>query len=147
MSEAKRAYDLLRGYVNREIDRVKGLDLADAWRELDSPLNDRQAAKKDKIDSEQGTGEYTYKEPSEDSEEDYEATARLILNVHANATFKEIRHAFEKISRRSQPDNFDDGSKEAEHAQTVLRRATWAYNYLTKNVTASEKRFKSLEIE
>ena len=145
MSEAKRAYNLLRGYVNREWERVKGIDMIDALRELDAPLTDKQAEMKEKASG--STGQPKVQMPKEGEEENYEATARTILNVHANATFREIRHSFEKISRRSQPENFEEGSEEAKHAQVVLRRATWAYNFLTKNVSSSEKRFKSLEFE
>lgn len=141
MSEAKRAYNLLRGYVNREWERIKGLEMLDALRELDSPLTDKQQ----KIQEKQGEAGASAEAVEDDT--NYEATARTILNVHANASFEEIRKAFEKISRRSQPENFLEGSEESEHAQVLLRRATWAYNYLTKNVSASEKRFKSLEIE
>lgn len=155
MSEAKRAYNLLRGYINREWDRVKGLEMLDALKELDSPLSDKQAEMKERADGPRATSSASTSPQSSSSstftedlaEENYEATARTILNVHANATFKEVRYAYEKISRRSQPENFPEGSEEAEQAQVLLRRATWAYNFLTKNVSSSEKRFKSLELE
>lgn len=146
MSEAKRAYDLLRGYVNREWDRIKGLEMLDALKELDSPLTDKQA----KILEKEGGGRDSsgsLDAETADGEGNYDVTARLILGVHANATFKEIRHAFEKISRRSQPEQFAEGSEEAEHAQQLLRRATWAYHFLTKDMSATDKRFQSLELE
>ncbi len=44
MSEAKRAYNVLRSYVNQEWERVKGLDVMDAWRELDAPASTTSAA-------------------------------------------------------------------------------------------------------
>lgn len=142
MSEAKRAYDLLRGYVNREWDRVRGLELMDAWRELDAP-----SVKSTESSGDTSAKNEIYDDPTKVEDGNYEATARTILGVHADADFKAIRHAYEKLSRRSQPENFQDGSQEAERAQNLLRRATWAYQYLTKNVSSSEKRFKSLEIE
>ena len=151
MSEAKRAYDLMRGYVNREWDRIKGLEMLDALRELDSPLSDKQSKLMDHEKA--GSGSQSDSTRSEtvssdgEGEQNYEVTARLILGVHANADFKEIRAAFEKINRRSQPENFDEGSEEADHAHQVLRRATWAYNFLTKDMSASDKRFQSLELE
>ncbi len=140
MSEAKRAYDLLRSYVNREWDRVKGLELMDAWRELDETTPKATSNTSSQSSS-------ALDDPTQVEDENYEATARTILGVHADADFKAIRHAYEKISRRSQPVNFNDGSPEAARAQTLLRRATWAYQFLTKNVSSAEKRFKSLEIE
>lgn len=144
MNEAQRAYNLLRGYVNREWDRVKGMEFMDALKELDEPLTDKQASMAEKSD-----GVSDSREVPLDAEqpETHEAAARSILGVFADADFQTIRHAYEKISRRCQPENFPENSPEAETAQQLLRRATWAYTFLTKNVPSSEKRFKSLEIE
>lgn len=142
MSEAKRAYDLMRGYVNREWERIKGLELADAWRELDEPVvtkEDKEGAEREGLDE--------TNDPTKVADGNFEATARTILGVHADADFQAIRHAYEKLSRRAQPENFAEGSTEAVQADNLLRRVNWAYSFLTKNMPTTEKRFKSLEIE
>ena len=38
MSNSRRAYNLLRGYVNREVDRLHSLDLKSAWSELEQAM-------------------------------------------------------------------------------------------------------------
>lgn len=138
MSEAKRAYNLLRGFVNQEWERVKGFDMGDAWREL----NETPAEAAEKRERPATTTITSGLEPNE-----LEATARTILNVTAKATFDEIRKSYEKISRRVQPQNFPTGSEEAQQAQELLRKATWAYQYLTKDMSPAERRFRSLELE
>ncbi|MFM9873640.1 MAG: hypothetical protein ACKVQS_09280 [Fimbriimonadaceae bacterium] len=138
MSEAKRAYNVLRSYVNQEWERVKGLDVMDAWRELDAN---------------QTTTPTVASAPNLDTPtigmdtNELEATARTILNVTAKASFDEIRKAFEKINQRVQPQNFDTGSDEAKYAQDLLRKSTWAYQFLTQDMSPSQRRFRSLEIE
>lgn len=138
MSEAKRAYNILRGFVNQEWERVKGFDMADAWREL----NETPAEAAEKEAQPAKTTITSGLEPTE-----LEATARTILNVTAKASFDEVRKSYEKISRRVQPQNFESGSQEAQQAQELLRKATWAYQYLTKDMSPAERRFKSLELE
>lgn len=136
MSEAKRAYNVLRAFVNNEWERVKGLDLQNAWRELDAPIGEQPRQ------PEEQANPISSMEPTE-----LEANARTILNVTAKASFDEIRRAFEKINRRVQPQNFESGTDEARHAQELLRKATWAYQYLTKDMSAAERRFRSLELD
>ena len=144
MSEAKRAYNILRSYVNREWDRIKNVDL-DAWRELDEPASSAKPTSTPAPSVNSSLSDPT--SPENQTSTDFEATARTILGVTAKADFEEIRKAYEKIHKRSQPENFMEGSAEQEHAAELLRKATWAYNFLTKNVSQSEKRFRSLEIE
>jgi glutamyl-tRNA reductase len=138
MSEAKRAYNILRGYVNQEWERVKGLEVMDAWRELDTPVVTTPAAP---ANSSLDTPTSSMKA------NELEATARTILNVTAKASFDEIRKAFEQINQKVQPQNFESGSEEAKFAQELLRKATWAYQFLTKDMSPSQRRFRSLEIE
>lgn len=144
MSEAKRAYNLLRAYVNREFDRLKTLDVQSAWRELEGVVGAQSPNPSTTTPGHPGPNQ-----PSNPPtpEKDYTQTARQILGVEPDASFAEIRRAFEKLSRRSQPVNFEPGSPEAEHAQDLLRKATWAYNYLTKDLDPAQKRFRALEID
>ncbi len=131
MREAQRAYNLLRAFVNQEFERIRGVDASAAWKELNetSPSTAKVERK------------------PEEQERDLEATARTLLNVTADAQFDEIRKAYERISRRVQPEKFEAGSDESARAQELLRKATWAYQYLTRDVAPIERRFRSLEIE
>jgi hypothetical protein len=129
MSLGKRAYDMMRGYVNREWDRIQGED----WTKAESEL----------FESLQTPG---YPVPPA-AVEAPEVTARKVLGVAPDADFAAIRHAFEKLCRRADPANFPGGSEEATHAAEILRRVHWAYGVLTENVDPTSKRFQSLEID
>lgn len=130
MSEVRRAYDLLRAYVTREWDRIRGVEDEDneARRELE--------------DSSPQTSSTAEPRP-----ENPQAFARSILGVGENASFAEIRRAFDRLSRRSDPSNFPPGSPEGKQAAEILRRVNWAYRTLSESVDAVEKRFSSLEID
>lgn len=129
-----RAYDLLRGYINREWDRIQGMERLDALQELDEVSTPATSP----ASSESGTST---------NPPDLKAHARQILGVSPTADFDEIRKAFERLSRRSDPANFPEGTPEANHAADILKKVNWAYRQLTDDVDAMEKRFKSLEIE
>ena len=133
MSVGKRAYDVLRGYVNREWERIQDLDRLYAERELDDvttppapPVSQPQSAP---------------------LPEDRTQRARQLLGVGPEASFDELRKAFERLNKRSDPAKFPTGSSEAVQAADIQRRVNWAYQVLTENVDVTEKRFKSLEIE
>jgi hypothetical protein len=139
VSAAKRAYDILRGYVGREWDRIQGVEHELAEKELNEALQDP-----------------SYRSPSAyagDRSEVYERSrdpveaARKLLGVSASAGFAEIRKAFERLNRRSDPEKFPKGSREREQAAAIQKRVHWAYGVLTDSVDATEKRFKSLEID
>jgi hypothetical protein len=137
MSTGRRAYDLLRGYVNREWERIQGVDDESAERELnealEGPLRRSSAAA---------------------AETDYEVVllsdeekARKILGVGSAASFDEIKKAFDRLSERSNPDHFPSGSAEAEHAAEIRSRVYRAYRILSDKFDSTETRFKSLEID
>lgn len=138
MSTGRRAYDLLRGYVNHEWERIKGIDGLDpAEEELNAALAGpgyRRTA----------YSEETQVEMVQLSEEDL---ARQILGVTPTATFDEIRKAFDKLNQRSDPKNFPSGSIEAENAAEIRSRVHRAFRILSDKFDATETRFKSLEID
>jgi len=133
VSVGKRAYDLMRGYVNREWERIKDVDRQYAESELDEPIVRRAPLPAD------SQGPVPSIEPRE--------RARQLLGVAQNASFQDIRKAFERLNKRSEPANFPVGSSEAAQAAEIQKRVNWAYQMLTENVDVTEKRFGSLEID
>jgi hypothetical protein len=135
MSTGRRAYDLLRGYVNSEWDRIRGVEDDAATQELAEGLENP-----------------TLRRPTDPTREpisepaDRMALARKILGVPEGATFAQVRTAFERINRRADPSNFPAGSPEATQASEIQRRVQWAYGVLTDGMDTTEKRFRSLEI-
>jgi hypothetical protein len=70
-----------------------------------------------------------------------------VLGVPKDADFESVRHAFERLCKRSDPTRFPSGSAEARQAEDIRKRVYWAYNLLTANVDETEMRFRSLEID
>lgn len=137
MSTGRRAYDILRGYVNREWDRIQGLERSDALRELEDSLDP-------------ASPEYrpTPRPKLEDvPPADAKTHARHILGVNDAADFEEIRGAFDKLSKRSDPSRFPEESAESRQAADIQRKIYWAYSVLTEDVDTTERRFRSLEID
>jgi hypothetical protein len=136
MSTGRRAYDVLRGYINREWERIEHVFERDAEAELNEALDGP-------------VQRTTYRE-----EVAYETIiltdeqkARQILGVGPTATFDEIRKSFDKLNERSNPANFPPGSQEAEQAEQIRSRVHKAFRILSDKFDPTETRFKSLEIE
>lgn len=141
MSSGRRAYNMLRGYINREWDRMQGVDQDKAWRELNEMVGGKNAeteARQEVMDTAAGNIQQT--------PEDREEHARKLLGVTKDATFDDIRKTFERLSKRSDPKNFPDNSEEAKQAADIQKKVNWAFLVLTEKMDATEKRFKSLEI-
>jgi hypothetical protein len=134
MDTGRRAYDLLRGYVNTEWERIKGVDSKDAVRELDDSVGVRSS----RVEG------ATVEEIVVTDPQDW---ARRILGVNSTADFTEIRKAFERLNSRSDPSKFPLGTSEARQARDIQRRVQQAYAILTEEIDSTEKRFKSLEID
>jgi hypothetical protein len=138
VNDLRRAYDLLRGYVNREWERIRAVDVRDAWKELQDSL--RPAGP-------EAGQEPPAQEAPRLTEEEQTDLARKILGVSPAATFEEIRSAYQKLSRRSHPNNFPEGSDEGAKAARIHARVAWAYRLLTQDVPVSERRFRSLDLD
>jgi hypothetical protein len=139
MGEARRAYDLLRGYVNREYDRIRGVDLDNAERELNDSLQGYMPPR--------STSTPPQTTPPAEPTASREDRARRILGVNPDASFDDIRRSFERLNKRGDPSRFPAGSEERDHAASIQKSVQWAYGVLTANVDGLEKRFRSLEIE
>jgi hypothetical protein len=134
MSVGRRAYDLMRGYVNREWDRIKGVEFESAEQELQAALEQPTPRK--------------LATPTNDETQilDRKLTASKILGVPINAPFADIQKAFDRLKKRSDASNFPSGSSEAAQAIEIQRRVQWAYGVLTEGMDITERRFRSLEI-
>lgn len=140
MSTGRRAYDILRGYVNREWERIQGVELNDAERELYESMDPGAAAAEAASSPQTAAPAVHYGVVDA-------AKAREILGVGPDASFADIRASFERITKRSDPANFPPGSAEAKQADAIHRRVHRAYAILTEGMDATEKRFRSLEID
>lgn len=136
MGTARRAYDLLRGYVHHEWERLQDLDRSDALRELE-----------DAIDATRPNHVPVSIPKTAVPIEDQHAYARRVLGVGDNASFAEIRKAFDKLNTRADPARFPGGSEAAREASDIQKRIHWAYGVLTEKFDSTEKRFRSLEID
>ncbi|AIE83865.1 hypothetical protein [Fimbriimonas ginsengisoli] len=141
MSTGKRAYDVLRGYVNREWERIHGVELSDAERELSDALD--APAPRPAANAASPASGSTFP-PATVSDTDW---ACQVMGVGTEATFADIRKSFDRIIKRTDPANFPEGSAEAKQAEEIHRRVHRAYAILTEGMDATEKRFRSLEID
>lgn len=139
MSELRRTYDLLRGYVNKEWDRIRSIEWQSAWQELESSLRPAEPAAPAEPEEPEA--------PAVQPGVDLDAVARSILGVPEGAGFEEVRAAFRRLHRRSDPSSFPPGSTEAANAARIQQRVNWAYARLTAGTSSTEKRFRSLEID
>lgn len=139
MSGIKRAYDIMRGYVNSEWDRIRGVDYENADMELEEALRNPVARNRP-----EERYEVTTRELSDIERPSY---ARKLLGVEESASFSQIRKKYEQLHERADPSKFPNGSVEREQAVLIQRRIAWAYQVLTEKLDETEKRFRSLEIE
>ena len=145
MRAGRRAYNLLRGYINREWDRIKKWERQDALRELDAATykrNRQEAVSESKAEAEPERTVLYVPEGTTPIE-----AARHVLGVESGASFRDIHHKFAKLNRRTKPGNLEHGSDERRQAADIQRKIHWAYRTLTADMSDAEKRFGSLEIE
>ena len=127
MDGPRRAYDILRGYVNREWDRLQG-DAAEA--ELDAPIVASPTETAGPLPAVLDVFQ-----------------ARGILGVTPTATFIEIKQAYLRLEERSDPAKFPSGSIEARKAGEIRQRVREAFALLSEHCDPTERRFGNLEIE
>ena len=144
MSTGRRAYDLLRGYVNTEWDRIHRVEDDPASKELAESLLKPNPIKSTSTPKGETT---TEPGPSAQSPEERCDLARRILGVEGTTKYIEVRRAYERINRRADPSRFPDGTPESRQAAQIQKRVQWAYAVLCETFDTTEKRFQSLEIE
>ena len=130
MDGARRAFDVVRGYVNREWDRLQGAD-PEIAAEMELNAGPELATPKPAVTI----------TPMD------EATARRILGVSETAPFNEMKRAYEQLEKRSDPGNFPAGSEEARKAASIRTRVRAAYQLLIEHSDPTERRFGTLEID
>ena len=143
MSLGRRAYNLLRGYINREWDRIKSWERQDALRELEATTYKPRRPKD--VSATESEPERTVLYVAEGTTP-IEA-ARHVLGVEEGASFREIHHKFAKLNRRTKPMNLEHGTEERRQAADIQKKIHWAYRTLTADMSDAEKRFGSLEID
>lgn len=137
MSTSRRAYDILRGWVSHEWDRIREVERDLAQNELQDAM-DKPAP----IRPPQPGPELAAVSP-----EDARKHAEDLLGVKHGADFEEIRKAFDRLNQRSDPARFPANSSEREQAASIQKRIHWAYQILTDSIDSIDKRFRSLELE
>lgn len=139
MSTGRRAYDILRGWVSHEWDRIREIERDSAVDELRESM-DQPAPRSTQV-------EVRTEEQLKAAKEDARAHACRLLGVGERATFEDIRRAFDKLNKRSAPERFPANSAERTQAAEIQKRIHWAYQILTEALGTTEKRFRSLELE
>ncbi len=133
MSDFQRAVNMVKGYVNREWERINAVEQRDAREELDQiPNYPRQ-------------NQAPQEEPTVIVRD--ASHARRILGVTEGATYDEIKVAYEKLSEMSKVDQFTTGTVEHSRAVRIQRSIHTAYTTLIEEFSTTERRFKSLEID
>jgi hypothetical protein len=135
-SEFQRAYSVLKGYINREWDRIKAVEELQARDELETSLGTTSPSRP------------TVDSVRRDLDIVFDAShARKILAVDDKATFDQIQEAYNRLTERSSPEKFPAGSEEQSQAVRIQRKIHRAYKLLSEEFSLTERRFKSLEIE
>lgn len=137
MGLGERAYNLLRAYIGREWERIEKITSKDARKELDDYLEHRTLA--------------TPKEELPAKVEDKIAHDRIaeaykVLGLSRDATLHEMKRAYARLSERSLPTNFPEGSEERKQAAQIHLRVQEAYDMLLPILDPRLKRFQSLDL-
>lgn len=139
MSTGRRAYDILRGWVSHEWDRIREIERTlaeDELRESAEPLPSPTPRSYERSDAELKM-----------AKEDSISHARNLLGVTEKSNFEDIRKAFDRLNKRSDPARFPPNSSERTQAAEIQKRIHWAYHVLTESMDTIQKRFRSLELD
>lgn len=139
MKDARRAYDILRSYIGREFERIQ---------KLEPVQNLERLLAEDELKSGGASPSAPAPEAAPvEAPKDPKVEARKVLGVAETASYREIRQAYTKLSKRSADASLQAGSTEAAQANLIQRRVQWAYQVLSADFPETDRRFGSLEIE
>jgi DnaJ-class molecular chaperone len=142
MSTARRAYNLLRAYINREWDRLESVFRADAERELEESLTTTTAPASPQ------TSDHSERADEETSGEERRLEeAYRVLGLSRDASLTDLKRAYKRLSERSRPANFPEGSEERKRAARIHLKVQEAYDTLLPLLDARLRRFKSLDLD
>lgn len=132
---------MLRAYIGREFDRIEG---GSARRELEEYLDGSRREREPDGAPEPEAAKASPPAPQRDPaiEEAYR-----VLNLKPTATLSELRAAYRKLSERSLPTNFPEGSEERKKAEQIHERVQNAYDLILPLLDPRLRRFRSLWLE
>lgn len=142
MSTARRAYNLLRAYINREWERLEGVFRADAERELEESLSPTTMP-----EASQTTDQPRGRDAEATEQERRIKEAYRVLGLSRDASLTDLKRAYRRLSERSQPTNFPEGSEERKRAARIHLKVQEAYDTLLPMLDARLRRFKSLDLD
>ncbi len=145
MSMGKRAYNLLRAYVGREWERIESVFESDARSELNEFLESKPSTTPQPPTT---TEQKPEAEPTQSAEPGKmtEQTAYRVLNLSPSATLADLQREYKRLSERSLPTNFPEGSDERKKAAEVHLRVQEAYDTLLPKMDVRLKRFQNLDL-
>ncbi|GMV37520.1 MAG: hypothetical protein AMXMBFR61_20280 [Fimbriimonadales bacterium] len=146
MSTGDRFYRLLRAYVNHEWDRIRGVvDEAYSRSAAEAELN--EALNRGQVSPVTGSSAppASTSRPADSVAGDPLDVHYKVLGLPSGSDFALVRHAYERLSHRSNPSRFPEGSEEATRAAEVRKRVEDAYHALRRALDPSAARFSDLE--
>lgn len=140
MNEFFRFKRLVSGYISREYDRIKDLELFQASQEMEQSSG--PAAYSERLNTPKESAPKVALTPEEKVE-----LARKIFEVPTDATYEQIRKSYETLMAKSDPSQYDPKSANYTKALDIQRKLKSYFELLTQHFSNTEKRFKSLEID
>lgn len=141
----KRAYNLLRAYVGREWERIESVFESDARSELNDFLESKPAITPQPPAT---TEQAPEAEPTQNAEPGKmtEQTAYRVLNLSQSSGLSDLQREYKRLSERSLPTNFPEGSEERKKAAEVHLRVQEAYDVLLPKMDVRLRRFQNLDL-
>lgn len=134
MDTARRAYDILRGYIGQE------------WERINAPAHDpaREAFEAEMARLPQPPPATVLPQLAQALTPE---AARGILGAEPDESFGAIKRRFDRLYERSDPARFAKGSEEARQAANIRTRVAAAYKVLQDAASPTDRRFGTLEID
>ena len=134
MDGARRAYDILRGYIGQE------------WERINSPAGD-PALEAFEAEMARLPQPPPANVPIEVAHALTPEAARKILGAEPDESFGAIKRRFDRLYERSNPARFAKGSDEARQAANIRTRVAAAFKVIQEAASPTDRRFGTLEIE